>query len=146
MEKKENANFKGVMLCNRPNFEANLLRNRPFVSRVDKKESLGINPIKKIPVNRPKKCKFSLKSPETPKNPKKNSRKHRDSQAQALAGRIQGKSQGNSRVAVFGWENAQFFEETRGFRSEKGRNREVLREKRGKTGKFIVLLRNPLNF
>lgn len=57
-ENKGNGNYKGVMLCNRPNVDSNIVKYKPFVSRVDKKENLGINPIKKIEINRPKKCLF----------------------------------------------------------------------------------------
>jgi len=40
-------NYKGVMLCTRPNENIGLVKDKPFVSRVDPKESLGINPVKK---------------------------------------------------------------------------------------------------
>ena len=53
---KGTANYKGVMLCNRPSFDANIIKEKPFVSRVDKKEMLGINPVQRYPVSRPRKC------------------------------------------------------------------------------------------
>jgi hypothetical protein len=40
-------NYKGVMLCNRPNEQVGISKDRPFVSRVDPKEQMGINPVKK---------------------------------------------------------------------------------------------------
>lgn len=55
-EPKGVANYKGVMLCNRPSFDAVIIKERPFVSRVDKKENLGINPVRKIHASQPRKC------------------------------------------------------------------------------------------
>jgi len=40
-------NYKGVMLCTRPNENIGVVRDRPFVSRVDPKDRLGVNPVKK---------------------------------------------------------------------------------------------------
>jgi len=40
-------NYKGVMLCTRPNENIGAVKERPFVSRVDPKDRLGINPVKK---------------------------------------------------------------------------------------------------
>jgi len=42
-------NYKGVMLCTRPNENIGAVKDRPFVSRVDPKDRLGINPVKKNP-------------------------------------------------------------------------------------------------
>ncbi|MCB9093316.1 MAG: hypothetical protein H6620_12235 [Halobacteriovoraceae bacterium] len=62
-----------------------------------------------------------------------------------MARRIQGKTQGNARIASLRRKNAKFLKETRGgFRSEKGRNREILREKPAETGK-IQRSRGKLN-
>jgi len=41
-------NYKGVMLCTRPNENIGAVKDRPFVSRVDPKDQVGINPVKKI--------------------------------------------------------------------------------------------------
>lgn len=46
-------NYKGVMLCNRPNEFGQVQKperqgKAPFISRVDPKEQIGINPTKKI--------------------------------------------------------------------------------------------------
>jgi len=41
-------NYKGVMLCTRPNENIGAEKDRPFVSRVDPKAQLGINPVKKV--------------------------------------------------------------------------------------------------
>jgi len=54
-------NYKGVMLCNRPNEFGQVQRperqgKAPFISRVDPKENLGLNPTKKI-INVPLKKK-----------------------------------------------------------------------------------------
>lgn len=40
-------NYKGVMLCSRPNEMNNLnsAKEKPFCSRVDHKDQLGLNPI-----------------------------------------------------------------------------------------------------
>jgi len=40
-------NYKGVMLCTRPNENIGAVKERPFVSRVDPKDRLGVNPVKK---------------------------------------------------------------------------------------------------
>jgi len=40
-------NYKGVMLCTRPNENIGVVKERPFVSRVDPKDRLGVNPVKK---------------------------------------------------------------------------------------------------
>ena len=54
-------NYKGVMLCNRPNEFGQVQKperqgKAPFISRVDPKPQLGLNPTKKI-INVPKKKK-----------------------------------------------------------------------------------------
>jgi len=41
-------NYKGVMLCTRPNENIGSVKERPFVSRVDPKEQIGLNPVKKV--------------------------------------------------------------------------------------------------
>jgi len=41
-------NYKGVMLCTRPNENIGVVKERPFVSRVDPKGQVGINPVKKL--------------------------------------------------------------------------------------------------
>lgn len=41
-------NYKGVMLCARPNENIGAVKERPFVSRVDPKDQVGINPVRKI--------------------------------------------------------------------------------------------------
>jgi len=41
-------NYKGVMLCTRPNENIGVAKERPFVSRVDPKDQLGINPVKRV--------------------------------------------------------------------------------------------------
>jgi len=41
-------NYKGVMLCTRPNENIVASKDRPFVSRVDPKDQIGINPVKKL--------------------------------------------------------------------------------------------------
>jgi hypothetical protein len=41
-------NYKGVMLCTRPNENVGAVRDRPFISRVDPKEGLGVNPVNKV--------------------------------------------------------------------------------------------------
>jgi len=41
-------NYKGVMLCTRPNENIGAVKDRPFVSRVDPKDQIGINPVRKI--------------------------------------------------------------------------------------------------
>jgi len=41
-------NYKGVMLCTRPNENINVAKDRPFISRVDPKGDLGLNPTKKL--------------------------------------------------------------------------------------------------
>jgi len=41
-------NYKGVMLCTRPNENIGVSKERPFVSRVDPKDQLGINPVKRV--------------------------------------------------------------------------------------------------
>jgi len=41
-------NFKGVMLCTRPNENIAVTKEKPFISRVDPKDNLGINPVKKV--------------------------------------------------------------------------------------------------
>jgi len=56
-EKVNIGNYKGVMLCNRPNQSSeNSKRNRAFISRVDPKEPMGWNPVKKqiLNVSKPK--------------------------------------------------------------------------------------------
>jgi len=40
-------NYKGVMLCTRPNENIGVTKDRPFVSRVDPKDQVGINPVKR---------------------------------------------------------------------------------------------------
>jgi len=40
-------NYKGVMLCTRPNENIGVVKDRPFVSRVDPKDRLGVNPVKR---------------------------------------------------------------------------------------------------
>lgn len=40
-------NYKGVMLCTRPNEDAGQKKERPFISRVEIHDDLGINPVKK---------------------------------------------------------------------------------------------------
>lgn len=40
-------NYKGVMLCTRPNEDAGQKKERPFISRVEIHDSLGVNPVKK---------------------------------------------------------------------------------------------------
>lgn len=54
-------NYKGVMLCNRPNEFGQVQKPErqgkpPFISRVDPKENVGLNPVKKI-INVPKQKK-----------------------------------------------------------------------------------------
>jgi hypothetical protein len=44
------ANYKGVMLCSRPEERQELIKEKPFCSRVDPKENVGLNPVRK---NRP---------------------------------------------------------------------------------------------
>lgn len=56
-------NYKGVMLCNRPNEFGQVQKperqgKAPFISRVDPKEKIGLNPTKKI-INVPEKKKDS---------------------------------------------------------------------------------------
>lgn len=41
-------NYKGVMLCTRPNENIGVVKERPFISRVDPKADLGVNPAKKV--------------------------------------------------------------------------------------------------
>lgn len=41
-------NYKGVMLCARPNENIGVVKERPFVSRVDPKDQIGINPVRRI--------------------------------------------------------------------------------------------------
>jgi len=41
-------NYKGVMLCTRPNENIGVSKDRPFVSRVDPKDQVGINPVKRV--------------------------------------------------------------------------------------------------
>jgi len=41
-------NYKGVMLCTRPNENIGVVKDRPFVSRVDPKDQIGLNPVKKV--------------------------------------------------------------------------------------------------
>ena len=41
------ANYKGVMLCSRPEERQELVKERPFYSRVDPKDAIGLNPTKK---------------------------------------------------------------------------------------------------
>ncbi len=62
MPKGSIGNYKGVMLCNRPNEMQGFSKGDrdgpvPFVSRVDPKESLGINPTKKFGPQRTRKSK-----------------------------------------------------------------------------------------
>ena len=55
--KQSIGNYKGVMLCNRPNDPAEKLQREgpaPFISRVTVKEQLGINPSSKIPFKQQK--------------------------------------------------------------------------------------------
>lgn len=40
-------NYKGVMLCTRPNESIGQVKERPFISRVDPKDKLGLNPVKR---------------------------------------------------------------------------------------------------
>lgn len=40
-------NYKGVMLCTRPNENIGVTKDRPFVSRVDPKDQIGLNPVKR---------------------------------------------------------------------------------------------------
>ena len=56
--KQSIGNYKGVMLCNRPNDPAEKLQRdgpSPFISRVTVKEQLGINPANKLVPKLPKK-------------------------------------------------------------------------------------------
>jgi hypothetical protein len=60
--KQSIGNYKGVMLCNRPNEPTDKLQRDgpvPFISRVTVKEQLGINPAAK-PVQQPSRPKKSL--------------------------------------------------------------------------------------
>jgi hypothetical protein len=41
-------NYKGVMLCTRPNENIAVSKETPFISRVDPKAQLGINPVRKV--------------------------------------------------------------------------------------------------
>jgi len=41
-------NYKGVMLCTRPNENIGVSKDKPFISRVDPKAQIGINPVKKV--------------------------------------------------------------------------------------------------
>lgn len=41
-------NYKGVMLCTRPNENIAVVKDNPFISRVDPKDQLGINPVRKV--------------------------------------------------------------------------------------------------
>jgi len=41
-------NYKGVMLCTRPNENIGIAKETPFISRVDPKDQLGINPVRKV--------------------------------------------------------------------------------------------------
>jgi len=41
-------NYKGVMLCTRPNENIGVSKEKPFISRVDPKDQLGVNPVKKV--------------------------------------------------------------------------------------------------
>eukprot|EP01017_Pseudomicrothorax_dubius_P005786 TRINITY_DN11538_c0_g1_i2.p1 TRINITY_DN11538_c0_g1~~TRINITY_DN11538_c0_g1_i2.p1 ORF type:complete len:138 (+),score=22.27 TRINITY_DN11538_c0_g1_i2:172-585(+) len=41
-------NYKGVMLCARPNEDGRPMVPKPFVSRVEAGEALGINPVPKV--------------------------------------------------------------------------------------------------
>lgn len=40
-------NFRGVMMCNRPGEALTYVKERPFISRVDPKEQVGLNPVSK---------------------------------------------------------------------------------------------------
>lgn len=46
----ENFNFRGVMMCNRPGEQLTYVKERPFISRVDPKEPIGLNPVSKTMV------------------------------------------------------------------------------------------------
>jgi len=46
-------NYKGVMLCTRPNENIAPSKDLPFVSRVDPKDQLGINPVRKVTTHVP---------------------------------------------------------------------------------------------
>jgi hypothetical protein len=48
-------NYKGLMLCNRPNEEIRIMVDRPFISRVDPKVPVGWNPVVIPVVNKPEK-------------------------------------------------------------------------------------------
>ena len=55
----ENTNFKGVMMCNRPGEPLTYAVERPFISRVDPKEPIGLNPVNKTMIAfRKKSCNF----------------------------------------------------------------------------------------
>merc|ERR1719264_683593 len=41
------ANYKGVMLCSRPEERQELIKEKPFCSRVDPKEQIGLNPVRR---------------------------------------------------------------------------------------------------
>ena len=46
-------NYKGLMLCSRPNEEIRIQVEKPFISRVDPKVPSGWNPVKAREVNKP---------------------------------------------------------------------------------------------
>jgi hypothetical protein len=41
-------NYKGVMLCTRPNENIGTAKERPFISRVEPKDQLGVNPVRNV--------------------------------------------------------------------------------------------------
>ncbi|EAS06701.2 hypothetical protein TTHERM_00688410 (macronuclear) [Tetrahymena thermophila SB210] len=46
-------NYKGLMICTRPNDKIQQAVDRPFVSRVEAQEQLGLNPAPRIQMNKP---------------------------------------------------------------------------------------------
>ncbi|KAL4484185.1 hypothetical protein ABPG72_003469 [Tetrahymena utriculariae] len=46
-------NYKGLMICTRPNDKIQQSVDRPFVSRVEAQEQLGLNPAPRIQMNKP---------------------------------------------------------------------------------------------
>ena len=48
-----NGNYKGLMLCSRPNDEIKIIVQKPFISRVNPHEDLGLNHAPKPNLNKP---------------------------------------------------------------------------------------------
>lgn len=50
------ANYKGVMLCSRPEERQEIIKEKPWCSRVDPKDHIGLNPVRKNRAIIEKKC------------------------------------------------------------------------------------------